>query len=553
MFKLKPILAALSCICLFQTAHSAEFVTAVSPTTVELQKAAIDAPQEAQVAQLKDAETQANEWLTNNRRTQGAGEVVHPDGTREYVGIYIGVYEQYANDKTISTVRSLGGTIAQLDAKAKLISEITKLVNAEVGSVLPQRTPVQTEYDKKVDQVTQQLNSLMKDLAEAQKELDSEKANQIAQINQDELIVQGIAQTLANHGITLEIGKAQSDSANRIKELQSRIASLDAMLVEVEKEQKKLVESLTEQQESTFSALSKMVVMGAVPVNSFESVINGRYQCAVVVVWSTAQERFIRNVLGAFGTNPSELKLKPTTGKEFVDYVNNIKWESVNGGRWIVDNNGIPHLLAVGVEEITDDKVITKKRARIKAKADANLNLALSLQADMLAQTIAQARIQGFEQSAQTAQAVAEGMKAEVKDLQLTGVKTVLEQVRTSPLTGRKVYVHVVEYSPTSRRAAKAMLDAQIKNAQEVGRAQQQLKGYIDESRVQIEEARRDANAYAQGAETARNVSMQQQQPQQQSGAPAAKQSEVQYGASATNGKLSNSSFGGEGAEDFQF
>lgn len=117
MFKLKPILAALSCICLFQTAHSAEFVTAVSPTTVELQKAAIDAPQEAQVAQLKDAETQANEWLTNNRRTQGAGEVVHPDGTREYVGIYIGVYEQYANDKTISTVRSLGGTIAQLDAK----------------------------------------------------------------------------------------------------------------------------------------------------------------------------------------------------------------------------------------------------------------------------------------------------------------------------------------------------------------------------------------------------------------------------------------------------
>lgn len=61
MFKLKPILAALSCICLMQTAQAAEFVKEVSSTTVELQNQAVEAPLQTQGAM--PADTQAKRWL----------------------------------------------------------------------------------------------------------------------------------------------------------------------------------------------------------------------------------------------------------------------------------------------------------------------------------------------------------------------------------------------------------------------------------------------------------------------------------------------------------
>lgn len=122
MFKIKPIITALSCICLIQTAQAAEFAKEVSTTTVELQNQAMAAPQQAQQTQgSTPAHVQATAWLRKVNKIEGANPSVRPDGSQEFNVIYIGSYRQKASLRTISDVRAMGGMVAQLDAKAKLV------------------------------------------------------------------------------------------------------------------------------------------------------------------------------------------------------------------------------------------------------------------------------------------------------------------------------------------------------------------------------------------------------------------------------------------------
>ena len=546
MFKIKPIITALSCICLIQTAQAAEFAKEVSTTTVELQNQAMAAPQQAQQTQgSTPAHVQATAWLRKVNKIEGANPSVRPDGSQEFNVIYIGSYRQKASLRTISDVRAMGGMVAQLDAKAKLVKFLNSQVSADIQSSIPQRTPMETEYDKQLVKAEGEINALLGELEEAVRDLDKEKANQIGGISMDDLMVQGIAQSLAARGIMLDLANAKSESAKRIQELQSRITTLDGKLKTLKEEQKKLVGALNEEQTSSMQLLSSMVVTGAVTVNSFESYVDGEYECAVVIVWSPAQERFIRSVLGL---DRSDLRIKPTTGKTLNEYVNKINWETVSGGRWIVDKEGVPHLFAVGVSEIENNRTSTQNRARGMAEADAVTNLALSLQSDVKTQMEAQRKVQNLEDDVQSASALAKEMKASVKDLSVSGAQTVIDEQRISPLTGRKVHVHVIEYSPLGHKTALDLFDAQKEAAVEVGRGQQEIKGYINESKAQIESARQDAEAYARGAAAARGE-----------GGQAADAGSQSVGAQTTetsasaDPKLGNRSFGGEGSEDFQF
>ena len=248
MFKIKPIITALSCICLIQTAQAAEFAKEVSTTTVELQNQAMAAPQQAQQTQgSTPAHVQATAWLRKVNKIEGANPSVRPDGSQEFNVIYIGSYRQKASLRTISDVRAMGGMVAQLDAKAKLVKFLNSQVSADIQSSIPQRTPMETEYDKQLVKAEGEINALLGELEEAVRDLDKEKANQIGGISMDDLMVQGIAQSLAARGIMLDLANAKSESAKRIQELQSRITTLDGKLKTLKEEQKKLVGALNEE------------------------------------------------------------------------------------------------------------------------------------------------------------------------------------------------------------------------------------------------------------------------------------------------------------------
>lgn len=549
MFKLKTLAAIIMSALLVDGAMAAEFAKEMSPTTVELMEKSI---KETPVEDIQpSALDQANDWL------KSMGKIPGPNKDSF---IAIGHYEQKANARNVSTVRSLGAMVAQMQAKAEIVKYLNSEVSASTRATLPPNTPMLTEFDEAKEALKEQLNKLMGEYEDALRAVDAETSKQVAGINMDELFVAGIAATLSKYGVNLDIPGLKAESKQKLEELQNQVASLEAKLEDIKKRTKEMAGALNSEEASEVTLLAEMVVSGSVTVKSFERFndVEGVYEVAVVVVWSTAQERFIRSVLGV-DTEP--VVLKTNSKKTLAEYVNAMNWNAVAGTRWFIDNEGAPHLFAVGVVELQDKKVNTRRRAKAKAEADATHNLALTLQADVRTQLEAKQKVQNVrdengDEAALTAEQLQEEVNEKVENMKLIGVSTVFEGVRPSPITTRDVYVKVLHLDPLSMKDALEKLNRQLYIARETARKQQEVKGYVDQSLTTVKEARRDAESYARGAEQAAAKAAEQKAAEQ---ARAAEQKlgkpvrESRPTTSYDNVRMRSGSFSGGAADDFSF
>lgn len=549
MFKLKTLAAIIMSALLVDGAMAAEFAKEMSPTTVELMEKSI---KETPVEDIQpSALDQANDWL------KSMGKIPGPNKDSF---IAIGHYEQKANARNVSTVRSLGAMVAQMQAKAEIVKYLNSEVSASTRATLPPNTPMLTEFDEAKEALKEQLNKLMGEYEDALRAVDAETSKQVAGINMDELFVAGIAATLSKYGVNLDIPGLKAESKQKLEELQNQVVSLEAKLEDIKKRTKEMAGALNSEEASEVTLLAEMVVSGSVTVKSFERFndVEGVYEVAVVVVWSTAQERFIRSVLGV-DTEP--VVLKTNSKKTLAEYVNAMNWNAVAGTRWFIDNEGAPHLFAVGVVELQDKKVNTRRRAKAKAEADATHNLALTLQADVRTQLEAKQKVQNVrdengDETALTAEQLQEEVNEKVENMKLIGVSTVFEGVRPSPITTRDVYVKVLHLDPLSMKDALEKLNRQLYIARETARKQQEVKGYVDQSLTTVKEARRDAESYARGAEQAAAKAAEQKAAEQ---ARAAEQKlgkpvrESRPTTSYDNVRMRSGSFSGGAADDFSF
>lgn len=545
MFKLKHLAVALAAICSAQMACAVEFAQGMSPSTASLQEAALDAhagaAQAPAVHQAASAQKQAKDWLAK------LGMI---EGETDSTVIQIGVYTQKATARTISTVRNVGTMAAILDAKAKIIRFLQTSASAEIMNTMPTNDAFGTEYDRQKAELEKQIEDLMSEYELALSEIDQEKSKQAAGITYDEVLKDGLVSCLKKHDIEIDPDDFSGKAASRIAELQKTADSIDKRLDELVKLQQELKGRLNNEQSSTIEILSSMVLTGAVVVNSYESLIDNQYEVAVVVSWSAPQERFIRSLLGIEGDFKP---FKPTTKKSRADYINKTRWERVAGGRWIVSNDGVPRLYAVGTAELRNNQSSTKTAARALADTNALGNLALALQSDVAARQSARAKVQNLQdgkggEDVQTANEVAQELVAKVKNLQIQGASRVFEDLRTSPLTGKPTYVCVYEYSPVGKKLAKKLFDQQRDTAVEMGKDQQRTRGYYEESMNQIQDARTSEAAYEEGRAQATESAARGAAAQGAAGSSASS-----AGSASQDGSLRNSSFGGEGEEDFTF
>ena len=547
MFQFKMIAAALAAAWLIQPAAAAEFGQGVAPATVELQAAAVAQPAPAADVKSVDAETQANAWLRKAGKRVGITSTEREDGSTEEQIISIGTARMPANAATISSVRTMGGMTATLDAKAQVVQILNTSASASVAMKTPE-TGLNTQFDQEVASMQEELAVLQEQLAAALADVDQEKANQVGSISMDVLLEKGVIASLEARGINLSAMDLKAESKARIQELESKARDLDGQVKALQKQIEAKKGELKEERTSSIDRLAQMVLTGAVVVNSFESYENGTYTVSVVVVWSPAQERFMRAIVGVPGA-AQKLEFKPTTGKTLDEYIATMPWEMVSGGRWIIDRDGVPHIFGVASSEMLNNNPSTINRAKSLSNLNALHGLVMALKSDVMAHDGAKAKQQtlnngkGGDES-QTVESLAKEISAKVENMPLQGASAVLSEVRTSPFTGRKMYVTVMEYSPVSREAAQRTFAKQRDAAIDVNRAEQQTRGYIDGSLKQIRDAATDAQAYAEGQAQAAGEAVNrtygsrgaaQQQPAQ----PA--------------GRIENKSFGGAGDEDFKF
>lgn len=560
-FKLKALVAAVAAIAAAQSALAVEFAQGVSGTTSALQEAALQdgaAAQKAPAAQMKPASVQADEWL--QRHGMVRGETVRPgaSGEPESLVIQVGVFTQKTSARTLSTVRNVGATAAVLDAKAQIIRFLQTSASASITNVMPKNDAFGTEYDRQKADVENQINDLMAEYELALEEVDKEKSRLVAGITYDDLMKNGISACLAKYGVEIDPSDFEGKTRERIAELEKQAKVIDERLDGLTKLQQELKGKLNNEQNTETELLSSMVLTGAIVVNSFESLIDNQYEVAVVVSWSAPQERFIRSLIGYEG---KPQPFKPTSKKTREEYVNSMRWERVSGGRWIVSKDGVPRLYAVGAAELRNNQSHTKTAARQLANTNAMANLALALQSDVMSHQMARARVQNLKdgkggEEVQTAEEIASQLSASVKNLQIQGASLVVDKIATSPLTGKPVHICVYEYSPVGKKLAKELFDKQRDTAVEFGKDQQQMRGYYDESRAQIDAARQDQASYEEGrsdaAASAAAAQAASQSAGSTTGAAAATSGSAPAGVNA-DGSLKNSAFGGEGEEDFAF
>ena len=153
---------------------------------------------------------QANDWL------KSMGKIPGPN-TDSFIAI--GHYEQKANARNVSTVRSLGAMVAQMQAKAEIVKYLNSEVSASTRATLPPNTPMLTEFDEAKEALKEQLNKLMGEYEDALRAVDAETSKQVAGINMDELFVAGIAATLSKYGVNLDIPGLKAESKQKLEEL----------------------------------------------------------------------------------------------------------------------------------------------------------------------------------------------------------------------------------------------------------------------------------------------------------------------------------------------
>lgn len=541
MFKMNAFAAVIMSALLVDGAMAAEFAKEMSPTTVELQQASVE--KKVTSASSVPASKLAENWLRDCKKTPGY---------RNGVFIAVGSFQQAANPFNMTDVRALCNSAAQLNAKAKIAQFLNTKASASIRHTIPPKSTEMTEYDKAKAELNKQLNALLGDYHDALSAVDAEKANQLAGISMDELYMAGLAATLQKYGISLDIQGLKAESKRKLEDLQNRVKNLETQLEGIKLQAETLANSLNNEQASETQLISQMLLSGAVVVNSWESFIGGKLEVAVVVVWSPAQERFIRSVLG-IDTEP--VKLSTKSKKSFEDYVYGVDWERVAGTRWFVDSDGTPHLFGVGIEEIRDQNSSTLEIAKGMAESDAWKNLALALYGDVKAQSIAKRKVQNVRNEkgndeVHSVSGLARDVQNAVKDLTVVGVSTVSEGVRPSPITNRDVYVTVVHVDPLSVRDGHEMRNRQFDIARDIGKAQQELKGNIDQNFANVKSAHNDAESYARGVDQANAQAAERKNTEQNIGNGGRDGSRI---SSSGNTRMREGSFGGAGAEDFSF
>ena len=536
MFKMKALAAVIMSTLLVDGAMAAEFAKEMSPVTVQLSNAAVEEKvKEPASSQLpRDL---AKQWIRKHGMSLGSNEN----------GVFIAVAwdVQDAKPRQMANARALGAMTAQLKAKSEIAKYLNANASAEVLYLCPSTTKM-TEFDVAKKKLQDDLNDLMDEYKDAVASLDAEKANRIGDISMDELFKEGLTASLKECGIDFNIRGLEAKSRQRLAELKENVKLLEAQLEDIRKQAEELAGTLNNERKSETEILAEMIVSGAVVVNSWERYENGQYEIAVVVVWSPSQERFIRSVLGM---DKEPIALKPTSGKSRAEYINGLDWHLVAGSRWFVDRDGNPHLFGIGMEELRDKKASTLERAEIMADSDAWSNLTMALQADVKFQQEAYRKSQdiatkdGGNETMDVSSAARE-MKA-AANLKLRGVSTVFDGVYPSPVTNRDVYVKVVHINPLSVRSALEKFNGQIGLAREVGKAQQQFKGYVNQSIANVEAARNDAESYAQGAAQSNATAVEQKSENFAR--------ETRHAAERNDVRKREGSFGGVGGDDFSF
>ena len=275
-------------------------------------------------------------------------------------------------------------------------------------------------------------------------------------------------------------GKAQGLSDADKKELADRVQKL--------------------KQISTAQFMSEMPLFGATCVRQSESWNRGKYQVAVVLVWSPALERSARAIITG---NKAVCKPKED-GKGIDEWLESVNPAFMSGPIQFVDKDGTRWFLGISAGAADEDlDSLTMKTNRRLADLSAKQMLAFSLWGDVKAaeamrQELASSTFKG-KSTTEVAQWLESKVSQSIKGLPLRGMVQLFNEEVEHPVTGGRIYVSIYGIN---QNGAEDMLKVEAVNYStraELERAKTVERGRAAANRDHVDRAKNDPRDFKKG------------------------------------------------------
>ena len=404
-------------------------------------------------------------------------------------------------------IRNLKANEAELLAKSTIIQFVRTDMSVENRLVLPQTEP-QTDFDKELKALQ---DELMRTQAELQEVL-GEKA-------EAEGILSALQQSII-HG--LEVALKTVDPTNMAQTQQARVDALKLRVKELrqkidvlESKRVSLKGKLRQEVSSEVRAIASMPLVGSVTLGTFESVVDGQYQIAVISSWSQNQEAYVSSLLSGRQSLVSPGKGTMTIGQ----YVLKLDPQTVIGSRKFLDRKGTIHFIGFGISPIADNSGAALTAAETAASLAASANIAMAMRGDVETRESAKRKMAEVQKDdkgqtdAQVAENIARETSAKLENLQLQGVSKRFSKTVQDIFTGQKMLVVCSSVSLGTSRVAKQMEKSAYQAAEEVTRANEFSRGQKAGMEASLEAVKKDSSAFEAGKAEGMNSQQRNQAP----------------------------------------
>ena len=260
----------------------------------------------------------------------------------------------------------------------------------------------------------------------------------------------------------------------------------------------KTIQTLKQKSVAEFNA--EMPLFGATCVRQSESWNKGKYQVAIVLVWSPALERSARAIITG-----NKVVCKPKeNGKSIEEWLESVNPAFMSGPLQFVDADGTRWFLGISARDADEGLDANTLRTNCRlADLSAKQMLAFSLWGDVKSHEITTNKLVsttiGGKSSTEAAEYRESVISQSIKNLPLRGVNQLLSEEVDHPVTGGRIYVSIYGIN---QNAAEDMLKVEAVNfatRAELERAKTVERGRAAANKAHVENATNDPNDFKKG------------------------------------------------------
>jgi hypothetical protein len=406
-----------------------------------------------------------------------------------------GFFETFAKDPIeLAKARDDFAQIAWLTAQGQLINSIYSTFEASSVFEMP-GNPLDSRFKTQRDTLEKQMRDLQARIRDATNSVDQATA---AEIQNKMSGVDGVkfvdrANALLNAVITAIDDKYSAERLAQQKdaEIQRKAATLEAIKKEakagldaLQQQLDRLNDELREELAKVNASLttdvkrsSSMPLMGATVVDMAESLIDGKYQVAIVMKWSKKNEKFARAILTG-----QALKDDPAPGRSLPDWLGKIDRGTIAGSRVFTDENGDRWFIGIGSYPTLKGGVqSTVAQTAASLKSDRALMFSLVANAAAHEQLSGQTNISGSagKEEFESMLSVQKNLSAKIEKTAIPNKRVLVNRTAMNDITGQEVWVVVTAVNATSSQRALDDLRKSFANVIDVTRYQAGIQGQL--------------------------------------------------------------------------